>query len=133
MNEQQYAAEELKKKKAREKGKVEREENEWGSGGQPSASEQLEKYKPEKDKSEKDKPADDKKGGLTDQQKANIEKVGAVASALQKAIPASFTAGMSGYSGSGGQIGSQGGARNDSALSDADLDYQKKKKELGLT
>ena len=128
MNEQQYAEQELKK--LRDKGTVEREENEWGEGGQPTASEQLEKYKPEP---EKGTPKKDKTGGLTDDQKNTIGKVGKVAEGLQKAIPASFTAGMSGYSGSGGQIGSQGGPTNDSALlGDANVAYEKKKKELGL-
>ena len=113
-----------------ELGEVEREENEWEKDkDQPSASEQLEKYKPEKDE-----PADDKKGGLTSKQKATIATVGKVAEGLQKAIPASFTAGMSGYSGSGGQILSQGGATTDSALlGDANVAYEQKKKELGLT
>ena len=39
-----------KNKAALKAGKIEREANEWGPGGQPKASEQMKKYKPKKKK-----------------------------------------------------------------------------------
>ena len=49
--------EERKRKEAAalEAGKIEREEQEWGPGGQPKASEQMKKYKPKKKKTERQK------------------------------------------------------------------------------
>ena len=44
-----------KNKAALKAGKVEREANEWGPGGQPKASEQMKKYKPKKKKTERQK------------------------------------------------------------------------------